>query len=137
MKVIAKNTVSTDKVNGRRRSAFYGGLISLVMLAALAFPVAPAEAGSDFTFGLHVSDGYYNGSSVFFGFGSHVFLPYGYYVYDNHYYAPPYRSYRGQGYGHYRGYGHKDRFERRHNRGHNRDNNRRDNHRRGNRHGRW
>jgi hypothetical protein len=137
MKVRAKYKVSTDKVDRRTRSGLYAGFISLVVFAALVIAPTPAVAGSDFAFGLHVSDGYYRGSSIFFGFGPQVFLPYGYYVYDNHYYDRPFRSHRGHGYGHYRGYWHKDRFERRHNRGHTRDNHRRDNHRRGNRHGRW
>jgi hypothetical protein len=63
-----------DKGGSTKRGALYAGLFSLALMAALLIPASTADAGSDFAFSMHFSDGYYYDSSgIFFGFGTHIY----------------------------------------------------------------
>lgn len=81
------------------RSKVYTGLLALATFVALLTLASPALAKSGFSISLHFSDGYYYGSSIYYGRHSYGYSPYIY-----RHYAVPYGYYYGHNQGHH--YGH-------------------------------
>jgi hypothetical protein len=128
MKVFSVNKDAAVRDGSSGRGKACASLLSLVIFIALLMQATPALAKSSFSISLHLSDGYYQASSIYYGYSPYL------HQHNNHfrghsYIVPPLRH-RGHrhlhkldhrprhDFGRHLGHRHKHKFNCRHHSGH-------------------